>query len=48
MREPSEEEIAEYAASRIPPELDRITDIVLAYRPKDKAKKPRKRKKARK
>ena len=29
-----------------PKVLDRIADIVLAYRPKSKAKKPRKRKKA--
>ncbi len=31
---------------KTPPELDRIVDVVLAYRPKDKAKKPRKRKRA--
>jgi hypothetical protein len=30
-----------------PPELDRIADAVLNYRPKSKAKKARKRKKAR-
>jgi hypothetical protein len=30
-----------------PPELDRIADLVLNYRPKTRAKKARKRKKAR-
>jgi hypothetical protein len=29
----------------VPPVLDKITDVVLNYRPKDKKKKPRKRKK---
>ena len=28
----------------VPPVLDKIADVVLAYRPKDKAPKPRKRK----
>jgi hypothetical protein len=30
----------------VPPILDKMADLVLAYRPKSKAKKPRKRKKA--
>lgn len=30
----------------VPPILDKMTDLVLNYRPKSKAKKPRKRKKA--
>jgi len=30
----------------VPEVLDKIADVILAYRPKDKAKKPRKRKKA--
>jgi hypothetical protein len=30
----------------VPEVLDKMADVVLAYRPKDKAKKPRKRKKA--
>lgn len=33
---------------KIPEALDRIADVVLAYRPKAKRKKPRKRKKAKK
>jgi len=32
----------------VPEVLDKIADVVLNYRPKSKAKKPRKRKKARK
>lgn len=31
---------------KTPPVLDAIADVVLAYRPKSKVKKPRKRKKA--
>lgn len=30
----------------VPPILDKMADLVLSYHPKDKAKKPRKRKKA--
>jgi hypothetical protein len=30
----------------VPEVLDKMADVILAYRPKDKAKKPRKRKKA--
>ncbi len=31
---------------KTPEVLDKMADVILAYRPKDKAKKPRKRKKA--
>ena len=36
------------AKSEIPEALNRIADTVLAYRPKDKRKKPRKRKRPKK